>query len=89
MTRPRPTTRTPTSIYDFSKAEGDRNAANGDSAFSFIGTADHPFTAPGQISWLIGGTDTYILLNTDGDAEAEGVISVLGQQAVDASWFLL
>jgi Ca2+-binding RTX toxin-like protein len=86
-------------IYDFSRAEGDKinlltidadgNAANGDTAFSFIGTADHPFTAPGQVSWLIGGLDTYILLNTDGDADVEGVIGVLGQQTIDTSWFSL
>ena len=69
--------------------DADGNAGNGDTAFSFIGTADNPFTAAGQVSWLIGGTDTYILLNTDGDAEADGVIRVLGAQAVDASWFVL
>jgi hypothetical protein len=84
---------------DFNAALGDRivlnlidadgNAGNGDTAFTFIGTADNPFTAAGQVSWLIGGADTYILLNTDGDAEADGVIRVLGAQAVDASWFVL
>ena len=69
--------------------DADGNAGNGDTAFSFIGTADNPFTAAGQVSWLIGGADTYIQLNTDGDAEADGVIRVLGAQAVDASWFVL
>jgi len=69
--------------------DADGNAGNGDTAFSFIGTADNPFTAAGQVSWAIGGADTYILLNTDGDAEADGVIRVLGAQAVDASWFVL
>jgi Ca2+-binding RTX toxin-like protein len=69
--------------------DADGNAGNGDTAFSFIGTADNPFTAAGQISWAIGGADTYILLNTDGDAAADGVIRVLGAQAVDASWFVL
>jgi len=85
--------------FDFNAALGDQivlnlidadgNAGNGDTAFTFIGTADNPFTAAGQVSWLIGGADTYILLNTDGDAEADGVIRVLGAQAVDASWFVL
>jgi Ca2+-binding RTX toxin-like protein len=69
--------------------DADGNAGNGDTAFSFIGTADNPFTAAGQVSWLIGGTDTYILLNTDGDVAADGVIRVLGAHAVDASWFVL
>ena len=69
--------------------DADGNAGNGDTAFSFIGTADNPFTAAGQVSWAIGGADTYLLLNTDGDAEADGVIRVLGAQAVDASWFVL
>jgi Ca2+-binding RTX toxin-like protein len=69
--------------------DADGNAGNGDTAFSFIGTADNPFTAAGQVSWLIGGTDTYILLNTDGDAATDGVIRVLGVHAVDASWFVL
>jgi Ca2+-binding RTX toxin-like protein len=69
--------------------DADGNGGNGDTAFSFIGTADNPFTAAGQVSWLIGGADTYILLNTDGDAEADGVIRVLDAHAVDASWFVL
>jgi Ca2+-binding RTX toxin-like protein len=69
--------------------DADGNAGNGDTAFSFIGTADNPFTAAGQVSWLIGETDTYILLNTDGDAATDGVIRVLGVHAVDASWFVL
>ena len=69
--------------------DADGNAGNGDTAFSFIGTADNPFTAAGQVSWLIGGADTSKQLNTDGDAEADGVIRVLGAQAVDASWFVL
>jgi serralysin len=69
--------------------DADGIAGNGDTAFSFIGTADNPFTAAGQVSWLIGGTDTYILLNSDNDAAVDGVIRVLGVHAVDASWFVL
>jgi Ca2+-binding RTX toxin-like protein len=69
--------------------DADGNAGNGDTAFTFIGDASNPFTAPGQVSWLIGGADTYILLNTDGDAAADGVIRLLGAQAVDASSFVL
>ena len=69
--------------------DADGNGGNGDTAFTFIGDASNLFTAAGQVSWLIGGADTYIQLNTDGDAEADGVIRVLGAQAVDASWFVL
>jgi hypothetical protein len=71
--------------------DADGNPGNGDTAFTFIGDASNPFTAPGQVSWLIGGpaNDTYILLNTDGDAAADGVIRVVGAHAVDASWFVL
>jgi Ca2+-binding RTX toxin-like protein len=69
--------------------DADSNAGNGDTAFTFIGDASNPFTAAGQVSWLIGGADTYILLNTDGDASADGVIRVLGAHTVDASWFAL
>jgi Ca2+-binding RTX toxin-like protein len=71
--------------------DADGNAGNGDTAFTFIGDASNqPFTAAGQLSWANEpGGDTYILLNTDGDVAADGVIRVLGAQAVDASWFVL
>jgi Ca2+-binding RTX toxin-like protein len=71
--------------------DADGNAGNGDTAFTFIGDASNPFTAAGQVSWFNNGpgTDTYILLNTDGNAAANGVIRVLGVHAVDASWFVL
>jgi hypothetical protein len=59
--------------------------AVGNQAFTFIGDASHPFTAPGQISFAHAwGTETHILLNTDCDAEADGLIKVSGMQAVDA-----
>jgi Ca2+-binding RTX toxin-like protein len=90
-------------VTDFNRAEGDLMNlsaidadvwAAGNQAFSFIGTADHPFTAPGQISFahaagLNGSYNTRILLNTDDDAEAEGVIQVSGMHAVDSGWFVL
>ena len=85
-------------VRDFNAADGDLivlnlidadgNAGNGDTAFTFIGDASNPFTAAGQVSFAYVGTATFILLNTDGDAEADGVIRV-GAQAVDASWFVL
>jgi len=71
--------------------DADGNAGNGDTAFTFIGDASNqPFTAAGQLSWFNQpGSDTYILLNTDGDVAADGVIRVLGVHTVDASWFVL
>jgi Ca2+-binding RTX toxin-like protein len=68
----------------------DANETNGtsDDPFEFIGT--NPFTAPGQISYIAGRSETYILLNTDGDLDPEAVIRVVGQHdTVDSSWFVL
>jgi hypothetical protein len=76
-------------LIGLSPIDADGNGGNGDTAFTFIGDASNPFTAAGQVSWLIGGADTYVLLNTDGDAAADGVIRVLGAHPVDASWFAL
>ena len=71
--------------------DADGNAGNGDTAFTFIGDASNElFTAAGQVSWFNEpGSDTYILLNTDGDVAADGVIRVLGVHEVDAGWFVL
>ena len=83
-------------ITDFNRGEGDLIAVNpidadvtvaGDQAFTFIGTA--AFTAPGQINYFTTATDTYILLNTDGDAAQEMTIRLVGVQTPDASWFAL
>jgi Ca2+-binding RTX toxin-like protein len=90
----------PDIVMDFDRAEGDLlalgqidadgDAANGDTAFTFIGDASIPFTAPGQISFAhVNGTDTHILLNTNADPAAEAIIQVSGMHAVDASWFVL
>ena len=70
----------------------DANETNGtsDDPFEFIGNAEtNPFTAPGQISYIVGRSDTYILLNTDGDLDPDAVICVVGQHTVDSSWFNL
>jgi Ca2+-binding RTX toxin-like protein len=93
-------------ISDFNAADGDTIDVHsidadatlpGNQDFTFIGDASIPFTAPGQISWYIGGspdgglsgTDTYILLNTDDSPDADGVIKVNGMHGVDAGWFVL
>lgn len=70
--------------------DADGNAANGDTAFSFIGhAAGNPFTAAGQISWYGDGTDTYIMFNTDADAGVEAMVRLTGIHTIDASWFAL
>ena len=83
-------------ITDFNRPQGDLIAVNsidaddtvaGDQAFTFIGTA--AFTAAGQINYFTTATDTYILLNTDGDASQEMTTRLAGVHNVDASWFVL
>ena len=73
-------------LLAFNPIDADETVA-GDQAFTFIGSG--PFTAPGQISTVTDGIDTFILLNTDGDAVQEATIRVLGVHAVDATWFVL
>jgi hypothetical protein len=46
------------------------------------------FTAPGQISWLHQGGETWITLNTDADLAADATISISGSHMPDASWFI-
>ena len=83
-------------ITDFNRAEGDLIAVNpidadvtinGNQAFTFIGTS--AFTAPGQINYFTTATDTFILLNTNGDAVQEMTIHLNGVHNIDASWFAL
>jgi serralysin len=89
-------------ITDFNRAEGDLIDlhgidadvyAAGNQPFTFIGDASHPFTAPGQISFAHAAGNptnyTQIFLNTDADAEADGVIKVSEMYAVDGNWFVL
>jgi Ca2+-binding RTX toxin-like protein len=74
-------------LLAFNPIDADSNAGNGDTAFIFIGT--DAFTAPAQINYFTTATDTYILLNTDGDTTQEATIRLTGVHAVDASWFVL
>ena len=55
---------------------------------AFIGNTD--FSAPGQIRYATDGIDTFIILNTDADLDAEAFIRVAGSYTPppDASWFL-
>ena len=71
--------------------DADGNGGNGDTAFSFIGDVSNRTVHRCRSGQLVQrpGSDTYILLNTDGDAASDGVIRVLGVHSVDASWFVL
>ena len=46
------------------------------------------FTAPGQISWLHQGGETWITLNTDADLADDATIRISGSHMPDASWFI-
>jgi Ca2+-binding RTX toxin-like protein len=68
-------------VIDLSQIDADETLA-GDQAFT-ISTGG--FTGPGQIA-LFGD---YLLLNTDSDTAAEGMIRVDGITGLDPSWFVL
>jgi Ca2+-binding RTX toxin-like protein len=81
----------PDIVADYSSAQGDvlhfttidaDETVAGNQDFTFIGTA--AFTAPGQINWFSNGTDTFIQLNTDADADAEGMIQLSGVPSGDS-----
>ena len=83
-------------ITDFNGRAGDRINlkavdANpllpGDQPFTFIGTA--AFTQPGQVGYVHWGSETYIGLNMDMDADAEAVIELKGIIDLSKSWFVL
>ena len=54
---------------DFTGIDADSNSGNGDTAFSFIGTA--AFTAIGQIRYYFEGGSTVVEINTTGDINSE------------------
>lgn len=83
-------------IRDFSYAGGDRISLNfidanegvaGDQAFKFIGTQG--FNGPGEVRYVQFGGETCVLLNTDSDADYEGIIRLSGLVNPEASWFIL
>ena len=83
-------------IQDFESWDGislksidaDGNAANGDTAFSFIGTAAFSGTA-GQLRYEIAGDTTTVSADVDGDSTADMVIHLTGAITLTASEFLL
>lgn len=73
-------------LIDLAAIDADEKLA-GDQAFTFV-TAGEPH-GPGTVSAVASGGWTYISLNTSGDEAPEAVIQILGEHAIDASWFIL
>jgi Ca2+-binding RTX toxin-like protein len=95
ITHTGPTSSSADLVMDFSFQAGDRlhlalmDAVSGgsDQAFSFIGTA--AFTSAGQIRYLQTSSETRLLLNTDSDSRAEGIIRIDGLAIPDTAWFIM
>ncbi|MBQ0824011.1 PQQ-dependent sugar dehydrogenase [Microvirga sp. HBU67558] len=83
-------------VRDFSHGAHDRldlvaidanSLRGGNQAFAFIGRAD--FTAAGQVRYEVSGSETRVLLNTDADHDAEGIIRLMAIRSLKAGDFLL
>ncbi|QRM28922.1 PQQ-dependent sugar dehydrogenase [Microvirga sp. VF16] len=83
-------------VHDFSRSAQDhldlsRIDANalrgGNQAFAFIGNAE--FTAAGQVRYEAAGSETRVLLNTDADLAAEGIIRLSGIRSLRSGDFIL
>ena len=66
----------------------ERASAPGISDFSLTFSEGEAFTAPGQVSWLHAGGETWIKLNTDADSFADATIRISGNHTPDAYWFV-
>jgi Ca2+-binding RTX toxin-like protein len=85
-------------IFDFSQLAGDRidlagidadgNAANGDSAFAFIGDGDFTMVA-GQLRSVYDGTNTTVFGDIDGDGNADFAITLSGEISLTGTDFYL
>jgi Ca2+-binding RTX toxin-like protein len=84
-------------ITDFNVGQGDRidlsgvdaNVfADGNQAFSFIGTAGFS-GKPGEINYFHSGGETIIQMQTGVSGDIEGAIRLSGIHTPDASWFVL
>lgn len=60
---------------------------DGNQAFSFIGKG--AFTAAGQVRYEVAGSEARVLLNTDADLQAEGIIRLMAVRSLKAGDFLL
>ena len=75
-------------LLDFSGIDADGNAGNGDTAFTFIGTAE--FSAVGQLRYSFVSGQTLIEINTSPSPRSEmQVLLTNGNTALIAADFLL
>jgi glucose/arabinose dehydrogenase len=83
-------------VRDFSHSAHDRldlarldanSLLSGNQAFAFIGRSE--FTRAGEVRYEIVGTEARVLINTDADPEAEGLIRLANVQGLAARDFLL
>jgi glucose/arabinose dehydrogenase len=83
-------------VRDFSSKAHDRldlaridanTFRDGNQVISFIGKGG--FTAAGQIRYEVEGSEARVLLNTDADLQAEGIIRLMGIRSLKAGDFLL
>jgi glucose/arabinose dehydrogenase len=83
-------------VRDFSRRDGDvldlaridaNSLRDGNQAFSFVGKGG--FTAAGQVRYEVVGSEAHVLLNTDADLQAEGIIRLMGIRNLKAVDFLL
>ncbi|MGL4963410.1 MAG: hypothetical protein ACRC67_19410, partial [Inquilinus sp.] len=77
-----------TDVISVQAIDADGNAANGDTAFSFIGTAAFSSTA-GQLRYESAGDSTTVSADVNGDGTADLVIHLDGALTLQASDFLL
>ena len=68
-------------MLHFTNIDADETVA-GDQNFTFISTAE--FTAPGQVSWVTNGIDTFLQLNTNADMAADATIQLNGVLSGDS-----
>jgi len=68
-------------VLHFTNIDADETVA-GDQNFTFISTAG--FTAPGQVSWVTNGIDTFLQLNTNADMAADATIQLNGVLSGDS-----
>jgi len=83
-------------VRDFSSSAHDlldlaridaNSLGGGNQAFTFIGRGE--FTAAGQVRYEVVGSEAHVLLNIDGDRDADGIIRLAGIRSLKAGDFLL
>lgn len=75
-------------VIDLGRIDANRNNNGSNDTFAFIGTGVFTHVA-GQLHVVVSGTNTLVEFDQDGDAIADGVISLTGIFALNASDFVL